>query len=100
MGKNNDLWNLLPSLSSMNNKKSDKIPSRALIEKSKNRIMTYWTDLWNEFGENFVNQMIMGLTGNVERDFILVKGIDRLKEKCEYLITIRGNEQFNELRQN
>lgn len=45
--KNNDLWNLLPSQSTTNNQKRDKIPSPDLIERRKDLILYYW-DLINQ----------------------------------------------------
>src|SRR5690606_27416927 len=40
--KNNDLWNLLPSDSRINNQKRDKIPSPEFIEQRKDFILEYW----------------------------------------------------------
>ena len=45
--KNNDLWNLLPSGSRINNKKKDKIPSVIRIENQSELILKYW-NLINE----------------------------------------------------
>ncbi|WP_048145888.1 HNH endonuclease domain-containing protein [Methanoplanus limicola] len=47
--KNNDLWNLLPALNSVNSKKSDKIPSPALIEKRSDAITGYWDILHEKY---------------------------------------------------
>lgn len=40
--QNNDLWNLLPAKSSVNLAKSDKLPSAALIQDSRQRIIDWW----------------------------------------------------------
>ncbi|MEX2445190.1 MAG: methyltransferase domain-containing protein [Alkalispirochaeta sp.] len=42
----NDLWNLLPAESAVNNKKRDKLPSRPLIDSSRTRILRSWEMLW------------------------------------------------------
>jgi SAM-dependent methyltransferase len=44
--KNNDLWNLLPTHPSINLKKSDKLPSAALLANSKERIEEWWQTAW------------------------------------------------------
>lgn len=40
---NNDLWNLLPALRDVNNQKRDRLPSRALFQRRKERIVDYWS---------------------------------------------------------
>jgi SAM-dependent methyltransferase len=43
---NNDLWNLLPTSSSINMKKSDSIPSQKRFLESKEKITDWWTEAW------------------------------------------------------
>ena len=38
----NDLWNLLPSVASVNNKKRDKLPSGVALEQASERIQDWW----------------------------------------------------------
>jgi len=40
--KNNNLWNLLPAISTVNSKKRDKIPEPALLHKREDVIQDYW----------------------------------------------------------
>lgn len=40
--RNNDLWNLLPSHASVNNQKSDRLPSRDLLKKRRDDIIGVW----------------------------------------------------------
>ncbi|MFH2143049.1 MAG: methyltransferase domain-containing protein [Bacteroidota bacterium] len=53
---NNDLWNLLPANSTINNQKSDKLPERNLILKRKEIIIHYWQISNNSFPERFKNE--------------------------------------------
>ena len=39
---NNDLWNLIPATAIANGKKSDKLPSAALLMESKDRVISWW----------------------------------------------------------
>jgi hypothetical protein len=52
---NNDLWNLLPTSNSANSMKGDKLPSAALMNESRNRILDWWEDAYvrSEFKERF-----------------------------------------------
>jgi len=93
--KNNDLWNLLPSHKKINAKKGDKIPSPKLIDDRYNKIVNYWEELQKIHPKRFKREITFSLVGNDYnnkewRDL----AIDRLKEKCEYLINIRGLEEW------
>ncbi|MEP0494297.1 MAG: HNH endonuclease domain-containing protein, partial [Paraglaciecola sp.] len=43
---NNDLWNLLPTDSKINNQKSDKLPSEQKLKEAKERIQSWWQQAW------------------------------------------------------
>jgi SAM-dependent methyltransferase len=43
---NNDLWNLLPTDSNINNQKSDRLPTEYKLKASKNRIQHWWQEAW------------------------------------------------------
>uniref|UniRef100_A4Y9K8 Methyltransferase type 11 n=1 Tax=Shewanella putrefaciens (strain CN-32 / ATCC BAA-453) TaxID=319224 RepID=A4Y9K8_SHEPC len=43
---NNDLWNLLPADSKINNKKSDKLPTELKLLSAKSRITDWWKEAW------------------------------------------------------
>ena len=62
--KNNDLWNLLPAKSSINNNKRDKIPSVDLITKRKDIIIHYWEIIHNAQEQRFREEVQITLLGN------------------------------------
>ncbi|UUO25119.1 methyltransferase domain-containing protein [Colwellia sp. M166] len=43
---NNDLWNLLPTDSQINNQKSDRLPTEHKLKASKERIQHWWQTAW------------------------------------------------------
>jgi SAM-dependent methyltransferase len=43
---NNDLWNLLPTNSDINNQKSDRLPTEHKLKNSKERIQHWWQEAW------------------------------------------------------
>ncbi len=43
---NNDLWNLLPTDSQVNNQKSDRLPTEQKLKQSKERIQHWWQVAW------------------------------------------------------
>lgn len=43
---NNDLWNLLPTDSTINNQKSDKLPTELKLLNAKSRITEWWKEAW------------------------------------------------------
>jgi SAM-dependent methyltransferase len=45
---NNDLWNLLPTDSEINNQKSDRLPTEHKLKASKERIQHWWQQAWLE----------------------------------------------------
>jgi len=93
--KNNDFWNLLPSQSTINNKKRDKIPSVDLIEKQRELIVHYWT-LINEYqGERFQKEIQIALLGSEPFSNWKAKAITQLQNSCNYLISNRGYKEWS-----
>ena len=45
---NNDLWNLLPTDSQINNQKSDRLPTEHKLKQAKERIQYWWQVAWLE----------------------------------------------------
>lgn len=43
-----DLWNLLPSHPKYNSRKSDKIPSAEMLDRSSDRILAWWSRAWTQ----------------------------------------------------
>ena len=49
---NNDLWNLLPTDSTVNNQKSDRLPTEHKLKQAKERIQQWWQVAWLETEDN------------------------------------------------
>ena len=94
--QNNELWNLMPATPEANNKKSDKIPSDELLEKRKDAILEYW-DLMMKYNPTiFEKEIRISLTGqSMDGESWKELAFTALKQKCEYLIKIRGYTEWN-----
>ncbi|MEN3323745.1 HNH endonuclease domain-containing protein [Mariniflexile soesokkakense] len=90
--KNNDLWNLLPSDSRINNQKRDKIPTPEIIERQKNLILDYWGIIFESQSKRFQKEIQVALLGNHSFDSWKNIGITQLQNSCNYLIENRGFE--------
>jgi hypothetical protein len=53
---NNDLWNLLPAKTAVNSQKSDKLPSRIKLSRSKDLILHWWQQAWEDNKPEFFTQ--------------------------------------------
>lgn len=94
--KNNDLWNLLPASESVNAKKRDKIPSPDFIDKRSDAIVSYWDSMSGVYPRRFSREINLALIGTPEK----LPGwpdaaLERLGEKCEYLIEVRGFDAWS-----
>ncbi len=94
--RNNDLWNLLPSTNRVNLDKKDKIPSLACIESCRPAILRYWGLLREAYPERFDREISLSLTGSAISGSSCWEevAIRCLKEKCRYLIEVRGCEEW------
>jgi len=90
--KNNDLWNLLPSDSKINNQKRDKIPTPEIINRQKDLIIDYWETVLAHQSVRFQKEIQVALLGNHLIDSWKQNGIIQLKNSCNYLIENRGFE--------
>lgn len=90
--KNNDLWNLLPSDSRINNQKRDKIPTPEIIDRQKNLILDYWGIIFESQSKRFQKEIQVALLGNHSFDSWKNIGISQLQNSCNYLIENRGFE--------
>ena len=63
--RNNDLWNLLPTLVGVNIRKSDRVPSDKILSVGaiRERIIGYWEILYREFADQFRTEMQVSLLG-------------------------------------
>ncbi len=93
--KNNDLWNLLPSQSTTNNQKRDKIPSPYLIERRKDLILYYWDLILQNQPQRFQKEIQVALLGNNPFTAWQERAILQLQSSCEYLISNRGYNEWN-----
>ena len=93
--KNNDLWNLLPTLASINNNKRDKIPTRRMLHARKGNIIDYWNMLATNFPELFEKEITISLTGKkYDNKNWLLTAFTALQDKSDYLIQTRGYEPW------
>jgi hypothetical protein len=90
--KNNDLWNLLPSTSTINKNKLDKIPTPEIIERQKELILDYWGIIYESQSKRFQKEIQVALLGNHSFDSWKNTGILQLQNSCNYLIENRGFE--------
>jgi SAM-dependent methyltransferase/SOS-response transcriptional repressor LexA len=60
--RNNELWNLFPADPAINSKKSDKLPTYAILNRQRGVIIDYWQGLNNALGEQFSRgaQILLG----------------------------------------
>lgn len=58
---NNDLWNLLPTKSNINAKKSDKLPTGAKLSSSRELIVSWWNQGWQNNQTEFFSQANLAL---------------------------------------
>jgi hypothetical protein len=93
--KNNDLWNLLPSQTSTNNQKRDKIPSVELIERRKDLILHYWDLINQNQPQRFQKEIQVALLGNKPFVSWQETAIKQLQSSCNYLISNRGYDEWN-----
>jgi hypothetical protein len=89
--KNNDLWNLLPALDSVNTQKRDRIPDPALLKSRKEHIIGYWGLLHDRAPRPFEREISVSLLGlQAPRSDWQDRAFEHLTEKCAYLIDVRG----------
>jgi len=93
--KNNDLWNLLPSHSTTNNQKRDKIPSPNLIARRKDIILHYWKLINKNVPERFEKEIQIALLGNNPFQSWQETAITQLQSRCNFLISNRGFDEWN-----
>ncbi|MGB0938495.1 MAG: methyltransferase domain-containing protein [Colwellia sp.] len=55
---NNDLWNLLPTDSTVNNQKSDRLPTEQKLIASKERMQHWWQEAWLISNENISSNIM------------------------------------------
>lgn len=58
---NNDLWNLLPTKTQVNTRKSDKLPSSARLQQNRQIITDWWQQGWSDSADEFFVQANLAL---------------------------------------
>ena len=79
----------------MNARKRDRIPSPSLIDDRSGVIVDYWHMLHSAYPARFMNEMAVSLIGqptfSSRREEV---GIEHLREQCEYLVDVRGFDEW------
>jgi len=91
---NNDLWNLVPVLRSVNNQKRDKLPTQSILLNRKDCLLYYWDILRKSYPFRFDNEMtkIIGVASLPSNwHYILFKNVS---EAIEITAIHKGCERW------
>jgi ubiquinone/menaquinone biosynthesis C-methylase UbiE len=95
---NNDLWNLVPSDSKINNNKRDRLPSEQTLSAAKDRIQHWWSSAWLD-DENTNQKQRFFAEANIALPGLKVQN-DSIDDLFEALLLQRGRlkdmQQLNE----
>jgi|APSaa5957512622_1039677.scaffolds.fasta_scaffold16876_1 hypothetical protein len=92
--KNNDLWNLIPTYSSVNSRKKDRIPSPELLQKRKKQIINHWQIAKSLYPNQFQSELQLSLMGfNDEFNYETV--FEALISAVDNLIIVRKHRKWN-----
>ena len=92
--KSNDLWNLVPADAKINGKKSDMIPSRALLTDRKESIFALWEMLCTKYPHEFNRGLSVGLLGEEPGADWKEQAFAKLCGISDYLIHSRGYQEW------
>ena len=92
--KNNDLWNLLPTTMSTNQRKKAKVPTPKFLQEKKNQIMNYWNLMREEYTNRFDIEIQISLTGFHNDNDNLEDAFEAVKNWCDRLIS-KGYEEWS-----
>jgi ATP-dependent protease HslVU (ClpYQ) ATPase subunit len=96
---NNDLWNLLPTDSTINNQKSDRLPTEHKLKAAKERIQYWWQTAWLD------NEQLSIQTDNYQRFFaeanIALPGLNAANSSIDDLFEalVMQRERLKEMQQ-
>lgn len=94
---NNDLWNLLPTDSKINNQKSDRLPTEQKLKRAKERIQHWWQEAWLENTDDSSQQRFFA-EANIALPG-LNSGNDSIDDLFEALVVQRGRlKEMQQLR--
>lgn len=88
--RNNDLWNLLPCDTKLNNQKRDRLPTSQLLLQRRDRIIDYWQIYEKEAPALFRPQVRRALGSTVSVDNWEARAFAGLVENVERLAVARG----------
>ena len=91
--RNNDLWNLLPVVPSVNNQKRDKLPTHRTLQRGKERVLGYWTVLRGLHPIRFDREAAM-LCGNLSATNWKNELFGKMAEAVEITAIQRGIERW------
>ena len=89
--RSNDLWNLVPAAKSVNNAKSDRLPTRPLLHRRRSVVLDYWQQLREALPRQF-DAELTHLTGSQGPDY--EAGYEALVEAVETTALQRGAERW------
>lgn len=87
--KSNELWNLLPADSAVNLDKSDKVPSREVLLKRKEMILSNWNLLYSTYPKRFEEGVATGLLNGELKENWMESAFEQLCKMSDYLISVR-----------
>lgn len=92
--RNNDLWNLLPTTMTANQRKKAKVPTPKVLQEKKKHIMYYWSLMREEYANRFGIEIQISLTGFRKDKVTLEDAFKAVTNWCDRLIS-KGYEEWS-----
>ena len=92
--KNNDLWNLLPTTMTTNQRKKAKVPTPEFLREKRRPIMNYWSLMREEYTNRFDTEIQISLTGFHKDNVNLEDAFKAVTNWCDRLIS-KGFEEWS-----
>ena len=93
--RNNDLWNLVPTLKHVNSRKGDRIPSPKLLTRRRTLIHEHWEKMKSKYTAQFESEIKMSLIGYEQEIHSLNEIFTAILEKSKYLINFRRYKHWD-----
>jgi len=98
--QNSSLWNLFPASTAVNKAKRDMLPTRTIVRKRRDAIVSCWNLLYGRFPSRFRREAAV-LMGRGRRGSVAVNGqswetqlMNSFEEAIEYTATVRGAHRW------
>jgi SAM-dependent methyltransferase len=91
---NNDLWNMLPATDRENSQKSDRLPSLGVLERSRDRIFSYWEFYRSRSPRRMERQLRDAFGVHFDADDWQRRAFNHLVEMTERIATTRALERW------